>query len=104
MVNTIVHHAFPTRLELLFAFEFTGNNQNKGTYFIRIVVIEYSFTCPDVCNRLFFSVQKAIRTHGIIYECSIFTCQLERGIPNENVCCSIENYFLKKRENIFKCK
>ncbi len=27
MVNAIVHHAFPTRLELLFAFEYTGNTQ-----------------------------------------------------------------------------
>ena len=53
MVNTIVHHAFPTRLELLFAFEFTGNNQNKGTYFIRIVVI---FQLSTVLHALMFVI------------------------------------------------
>jgi len=30
VVNAIVHHAFPTRLELLFAFDYAGDTTSTG--------------------------------------------------------------------------
>ncbi len=50
MINTIVHHAFPTRLELLFAFEFSGGHTGKGGSISELYIVRFKQQKGKFCE------------------------------------------------------